>query len=129
MYTVNFARADQSFVNVCLPTLESHSKPVLCCSLQAQASTVGNVPPMFLSSTGARLILWIRPTFYAQMAHLTAVPTNNFLTWVLVLVLMMTFILDALAVTFPFLPFLAFLASFAKTVHPVDLRCSLSQRS
>ena len=39
--------ADQSFVDVCLPTLDSHSKPVLSCSLYAQASTVGNVPPMF----------------------------------------------------------------------------------
>ena len=39
---VNFARADQSFVDVCFPTLESHSKTVLSRSLYAQASTKGN---------------------------------------------------------------------------------------
>ena len=39
---VNFARADQSFVDVCLPTLESHSIPVLSRSMYAQASAVGN---------------------------------------------------------------------------------------
>ena len=40
--SVNFARADQSFVDVCLRTLESHSMPVLSRSLYAQASKVGN---------------------------------------------------------------------------------------
>ena len=51
------------------------------------------------------------------MAFLTAVPTNNVLSWIRVLVLMLTFFLDALAITFPFLALLAFLASFAKAVH------------
>ena len=40
--TVNFARADQSFVDVCLPALERHSIPVLSRCLHAQATTVGN---------------------------------------------------------------------------------------
>ena len=39
---VNFARPDQSFVDVCLPTLEYHSILVLNGSLYVQASTVGN---------------------------------------------------------------------------------------
>ena len=55
-----------------------------------------------LSSTGAGLILWIRPTFCAQMAFLTAVPTNNVLVWIRTLVLLLATFLDA----FPFLPFL-----------------------
>ena len=37
--TVNFARADQIFVDVSLPTLENHSLPVHSRSLYAQAST------------------------------------------------------------------------------------------
>ena len=39
---MNFVRADQRFVDLCLPTLESHSIPVLSRSLYAQASTVEN---------------------------------------------------------------------------------------
>ena len=39
---VNFVRADQSSVDVCLPTLEGHSIRILSRSLYAQASTVGN---------------------------------------------------------------------------------------
>ena len=66
-----------------------------------------------LSSTGTRLILWIRPTFCAQMAFLTTMPTNNVLAWIRILVLMLTSP-TALAITFPCL---AFLASFVKTVH------------
>ena len=38
--TVNFARADQSFLDVCLPALESHSTPIFGRSLHAQAATV-----------------------------------------------------------------------------------------
>ena len=41
-HTVNFARADRSFVDVCLRTLEGHSTPVLSRSLYAQASAIGN---------------------------------------------------------------------------------------
>ena len=40
--TVKFARADQSYVDICLLTLECHSIPVLSRSLYAQASTVGD---------------------------------------------------------------------------------------
>ena len=40
--TVNSARAYQSFADVCLPSLEGHSKPVFSRSLYAQASTVGS---------------------------------------------------------------------------------------
>ena len=39
---VNYARADQNFVDACLPTLESHYIPELSRSLYAQASTIGN---------------------------------------------------------------------------------------
>ena len=38
----NFARDDHSFVDVCLPTLEGHTIPVLNRSLYAQASAIGN---------------------------------------------------------------------------------------
>ena len=40
--SVKFARADRSFVDVCLPALESHSVPILSRFLHAQAATVGN---------------------------------------------------------------------------------------
>ena len=40
--TVNSARAVLSFVDVCLPDLESHSIPILSRSQHAQAATVGN---------------------------------------------------------------------------------------
>ena len=49
-----------------------------------------------LASTGARLIL-IRPTLCAQVAFLTAVPTNNVLAWIRIVDLMLAFFL-------PFLP-------------------------
>ena len=72
---------------------------------------------LVLDSTGARLILWIRSTFCAQMAFLTAAPTNNVLVWIRTLVLMLTFFLDVLTITFPLLAFLALLATFVKAVH------------
>ena len=116
---VNFARADQSFVNVCLPTLAGHSIPVLQSFLvRAEASLFQRAcflacdvlrfsfASFVLGSTGARLILWIRPTFGAQVAFLTAVPTNNVLACTRVLVLMLTFLLPLLPSPFPFLPFL-----------------------
>ena len=40
--TANSAHADQSYVDVCLLALESHSTPALSRSLHAQAATVGN---------------------------------------------------------------------------------------
>ena len=40
--TVNFARAGQSFMDVCLPTLEGRSIPVLRRSLYAHSSTIGD---------------------------------------------------------------------------------------
>ena len=58
-----------------------------------------------LSSTGAGLILWVQPTFCAQVSFLTAVPTNNVLVRVRVLVPMLTF-LPFLPSPFPFVPFL-----------------------
>ena len=45
---VNFARADQSFVDVCLPTLESLSIPVLSRSLYAEASSEMSSPEAVL---------------------------------------------------------------------------------
>ena len=51
------------------------------------------------------------------MAFLTAVPTNSVLVWIRTLVLMLTFFLDVLTITFSFLALLAFLASFAKAAH------------
>ena len=61
-----------------------------------------------------RLILWVRPTFRAHVAFLTSVPTNKILAGIRILVLMLTFFLDVLTVT---VPFLALLATFAKPVH------------
>ena len=69
---------------------------------------------LVLSSTGAGLILWIRLTFCAQMAFLTALPTKNVHVWNPTLFLMF---LDVLTLTLPFLALLAFLVSFAKAVH------------
>ena len=63
------------------------------------------------------MIPWIRPTFRVHVAFLTAVPTNNVVAWIRVLVLMLTLFLLPFAITFPFLASLAFLASFAKAVH------------
>ena len=47
------------------------------------------------------MLLWIRPTLCAQVAFLTAVPTNNVLVWIRTLVLTVTSFLDALATAFP----------------------------
>ena len=74
------------------------------------------LPPLFLSSTGAKLILWIRPTILCSRWPLS--PQCQQTTSLLGdLVLMLTTFLVALAITFPFLAFLALLASFAKAVH------------
>ena len=40
--TVNFASANQSFVDVCHPAMESDSVPILRRSLHAQAAMVGD---------------------------------------------------------------------------------------
>ena len=110
-------------------SIDAESRELHHCSLFQRACSFAcdvlrfSIASFVSSSTRARLILWIQPTFCAQVAFLTAVPTNNVLAWIRVLVL--TFFLAALAITFPFL---AFLTSFAKAVHlPSDLRCSLSK--
>ena len=71
---------------------------------------------LVLASPGARLTLWVRPTFRAQVAFQTTVPRNNFIDgiWIVTLVLTSASFLAVLAITFPFL---AFLAAFAQTVH------------
>ena len=40
--TVNFACADQTFADICLPALDSHSIPIISRSLHPQAATVGD---------------------------------------------------------------------------------------
>ena len=56
-----------------------------------------------LASSGGGLFLWIRPTFRAQVAFLTAAPTNNVLAKIRILTLVSTFA--------------SFLAVLAKAVH------------
>ena len=66
-----------------------------CCSTAAAWSPVSKEPAHLpavvrfsFASSGARLILWVRPTFRAQVAFLTTVSTNNFLVgiWIQTLV-------------------------------------------
>ena len=65
-----------------------------CClfSLFRRACSLFSFSSFGMDSTGARLILSIRPTPCAQVAFLTTVPTINLLAWILILILMLTFL-------------------------------------
>ena len=63
--TVNFSRADQSFVDVCLPALESHSIPTLSLSVHVLQKPCTCVSvPIFASSVNAEIA---RPVSYVHL--------------------------------------------------------------
>ena len=146
--TVNFARTDQSLVDVCLPTLESHSivsVPIPAFSGSAEIAApmsyelqptpsqensqeLAAAPPLQLVLPVPNELAPLPVTLFVSIRLLCFTfhrgqmdswdPTNilcssglpdrsankqNVIAWIRCLVLMLTFFLDALAITCPFL--------------------------